>query len=244
MRNTSPIGWIPLLALKVLYDGALVPFLIAGVTVAIPVIAMTIVVDTSYFLGRVDGSEWVLTSYNFLRRNILEGLSEYFGSSPWSFYLAKFAPEVFTLIYPIVIYGSWTHLCSKQNKRESPYLTYYVVFYVAVFSAIPHKELRFLLPIIPFAMLIAGELISQTIKTGSPAMATFVSVLLRIYMVYEVITYAICMSFTQRDWDYDYYLAMKPEPIHSLYTQQSYTAPHYSWFHGDKTQIHLAKADP
>ena len=55
MRNTSPIGWIPLLALKVLFDGALLPFLIAAVIVALPVIGLTVAVDTLYFLGKVDG---------------------------------------------------------------------------------------------------------------------------------------------------------------------------------------------
>ena len=54
MRNTSPIGWIPLLAIKELFEGSLLPFLIAGVFVALPVIGMTIVVDTLYFTGTID----------------------------------------------------------------------------------------------------------------------------------------------------------------------------------------------
>ena len=244
MRNTSPIGWIPLLALKVLKDGSFFPFLLAAITVALPVIALTVLIDTSYFLGKLDGKNWVFTSYNFLRINILEGLSEYFGSHPWSFYLTKFGPEIFTLVYPLVILACFLHVRNKFNVNQSPYLTYYCVFYVSVFSGIPHKELRFLLPIIPFAMLLAGELIAKTFKKGNNSVTMSLVLLLKIYMAYEIITYGICMSFCQRDWDYDYYLATKPSPIHSLYTQQSYTAPHYSWFHGDATKIHLAKADP
>ena len=54
MRNTSPIGWIPLLAIKVLFEGSLLPFLVAGVFVALPVIGLTIVVDTVYFTGTID----------------------------------------------------------------------------------------------------------------------------------------------------------------------------------------------
>lgn len=46
MRNTSPIGWIPLLAIKVLFEGALVPFLIAGIFVAVPIIGLVVAVDT------------------------------------------------------------------------------------------------------------------------------------------------------------------------------------------------------
>lgn len=116
MRNTSPIGWIPLLAIKVFNEGALLPFIIAAIFVAIPVIALTIIVDTQYFLGTIDFENWVLTSYNFLRRNILEGLSEYFGSDPKHKYVLGFAPEIFTLMYPVVIVSCcYTHIKRKYN---------------------------------------------------------------------------------------------------------------------------------
>ena len=54
MRNTSPIGWIPLLAIKVLFEGALLPFIIAGIFVAVPIIGLTVYIDTLYYLGVVD----------------------------------------------------------------------------------------------------------------------------------------------------------------------------------------------
>ena len=81
MRNTSPIGWIPLLTIKVLYEGALVPFLIAGIFVAVPVIAATVLVDTLYFTGTIELNNIVFTAWNFFIRNLREGLSEYFGAS-------------------------------------------------------------------------------------------------------------------------------------------------------------------
>ena len=63
-------------------------------------------------------------------------------------------------------------------------------------------------------------------------------------MVYEFVTFWICNQYTQRDWDVDYYLTSKGTPIHSFYTQEAYTSPHYSWFHGSGTKLHLAKPDP
>lgn len=244
MRNTSPIGWIPLLAIKVLFEGSLWPFLFAGVLVAIPVIGLTIAIDTQYFLGTIDGENWVLTSYNFLRRNILEGLSEYFGSDAKHKYVLGFAPEIFTVMYPVVLAACcYTHIRRKHNKGQSPYLTYYCIFYVLVFSFIPHKELRFLMPIIPFAMLMAGELLSTTLASNG-WLATLLSVMLKLHIVIEVVTFGIFNRYTQRDWDYDAYLTSKETPIHSLYTQESYTSPHYSWFHGSGTKLYLAQQDP
>ena len=54
MRNTSPVGWIPLLAFKVLFEGSFPPFFMALIVVAIPVIAITIFLDTLYFAGTID----------------------------------------------------------------------------------------------------------------------------------------------------------------------------------------------
>jgi len=66
MRNTSPIGWIPLLAIKVLFEGSLLPFLLAGVFVAVPLILFTVGVDTWFYMGTINGTDWVFTSYNFV----------------------------------------------------------------------------------------------------------------------------------------------------------------------------------
>ena len=116
MRNTSPVGWIPLLALKVLFEGSFPPFFISLIFVGIPVIAITVLLDTLYFNGTISMETTpVFTSYNFLRRNILEGLSEYFGSSPRTKYLFLFAPEIFTLMYPVVIVACcYTHIRRKS----------------------------------------------------------------------------------------------------------------------------------
>ena len=46
MRNTSPVGWIPLLFVKVIYDGAFRPFLIALFIVAIPIVIGCIYLDS------------------------------------------------------------------------------------------------------------------------------------------------------------------------------------------------------
>ena len=62
MRNTSPVGWVPLLAIKVLREGSLKPFIISGLFVALPIIFGCIWVDTAMYGSK----NWVVTSYNFL----------------------------------------------------------------------------------------------------------------------------------------------------------------------------------
>lgn len=104
LRNTSPIGWIPLLAIKIIYEGAFYAFLKAGFFVSIPILGLAVTLDTLYYHGEIDGLNWVFTSINFIQKNIIEGLSEYFGTSPFDFYF-NVAPVIYGIMYPAVIFS-------------------------------------------------------------------------------------------------------------------------------------------
>lgn len=82
MRNTSPVGWVPLLAVKVFRDGAFVPFLLAGIFVFVPLVVLCVYLDSLYYwkantsgvtgVVNIDKPfEWTVTSYNFLQVNVL-----------------------------------------------------------------------------------------------------------------------------------------------------------------------------
>lgn len=70
--------------------------------VALPILALCTYVDTVYY----GGTEWVFTGVNFLKVNVVHGLSKYFGEDPWYWYLIAFAPAIYTVIYPLVIYAN------------------------------------------------------------------------------------------------------------------------------------------
>ena len=61
MRNTSIVGWIPLLAIKVLREGALIPFIMSALTVAIPSMALMFYIDSLYY-GDKSGQSQAITS--------------------------------------------------------------------------------------------------------------------------------------------------------------------------------------
>lgn len=105
MRNTSPVGWLPLLAIKVLREGSLVPFLISGVFVALPILFGCVWMDTAVY----GSSKWVFTGYNFLEMNIIHGLSKYFGEDGPLYYLVAAAPSIFVVLVPIVFICTFTH---------------------------------------------------------------------------------------------------------------------------------------
>jgi phosphatidylinositol glycan class B len=100
IRNTSPIGWPPLILIKIVKDRSWLPFILAFVFVFIPVAFLSVALD-SYFYGDFP----VITSLNFMRVNVSEGLSKYFGTSPFHFYIIEAIPFFFTVALPAVIAG-------------------------------------------------------------------------------------------------------------------------------------------
>lgn len=93
MRNTSPIGWIPLIIIKI-FDGALIPFIISGVTVFLPMVGLSVYLDSLFYWQKHGGQfECTFTSYNFLKVNVLQNLSKYFGDHGHFVYLTEFIPK-------------------------------------------------------------------------------------------------------------------------------------------------------
>jgi GPI mannosyltransferase 3 len=237
MRSTSPVGWIPLLAHKVLFQGSFIPFLVSGIITALPILAFCVWVDSKYY----GGDQPTFTSYNFLQVNVVHGLSKYFGEDPFYWYLAAFAPCIYTVIYPVVLYANtYSHVKMQWAKKEVPYMSYYSCFYVFFFSLIPHKELRFLLPILPFTLLTSGQLIAAKLPTKQVMFKT----LLTMYIVVEVAVLAFLTLAHHRSWEIEDYLISKHEPVHSFYRLNRFDTPYYSWFHGQNTTIYSAPRNP
>jgi len=111
IRNTAPIGWVPLLLIRILRDRAFLSYLISGFLIAIPLLIASIAIDT-WFYG-----ELTITAYNFFRVNVFEGLSVYFGTSPWHYYLRDALPMYLNIQYPIALYAFYTYTRDTYSKN-------------------------------------------------------------------------------------------------------------------------------
>jgi GPI mannosyltransferase 3 len=242
MRNTSPVGWVPLLFTKMVYDGAFMPFLISGVIVALPLVITIVYLDSLYYmqaytastgtsLDRIDGGdvqkkfEWTVTGYNFLRINVLEGLSKFFGDHQMTEYIFNFLPnDIFRGLFPSMLLGHYKYF----REKNSPDLVYICAFYVLFFSLIGHKENRFLLPILPFMFLLTG----YQIKDFTMRFPNVVRILLWGIIIYEAFFFSLRANFHHQFWDVlEYVNTQGDEPPHSMYTMHRFEAPYYSWLH-------------
>ncbi|VDK52452.1 unnamed protein product [Cylicostephanus goldi] len=111
---------------------------------ALPVLALCTLIDSLYYL-RPTCALW-----NFFNFNVLKGGSAHFGVHPWYWYFLEGLPSVLTIqILPIVL-----GLLSPLRPTLLPLLASAV--YVLAHTLLPHKEQRFLLPIIPLLCIYAG----------------------------------------------------------------------------------------
>jgi len=100
-------------------------------------------------LDRLTWGSWFHSPVAYWRYNWVQGRGALFGASPPGYYLRALWTSmavVSAVLVPAVLLGA----------RRAPALAAAVLVFLAVHSAIPHKELRFILPVLPAAMALAG----------------------------------------------------------------------------------------
>jgi phosphatidylinositol glycan class B len=100
---------------------------------------------------------WTFVPWNFIRSNIVENISIFYGSHPWHWYWTQ----------GIFVVGS-THvflaLLGLKTCKEK-HLFYLVPWTLLVYSFLAHKEFRFILPILPILFIYSGVYLSTQSPT-------------------------------------------------------------------------------
>ena len=113
---------------------------------------VAVLVGWALLLGLVDRltwGGWFHSAVAYWRYNWVQGRGALFGASPPGYYLRTLwtsMPTVAAVMIPAVLLGT----------VRAPALAATVALFLGVHSAIPHKELRFILPVLPAAMALAG----------------------------------------------------------------------------------------
>ena len=130
--------------------------------------------------------EFVLTSWNYFYVNLVDGVASSFGTEAWwNYFYSIFRFSFFPIGIPIII--SFFLLTIK--KPRNIFIWTILPFFV-IHSIIPHKELRFLFPVVnlvPIILILAYQEIDQAItswkRPGQLALRYVLVVLLAINCV-------------------------------------------------------------
>ena len=100
----------------------------------------------------VDGLLWGRTLWpegEVLWFNAVRGGSEAWGTSPWHWYATSALPRALLGALPLALMG-----CALERRLWPQ--AFATLFYVALYSRLPHKELRFLFPVLPLCNALAA----------------------------------------------------------------------------------------
>jgi alpha-1,6-mannosyltransferase len=128
---------------------AAVRCVVAGAVLAI---AVTAPLD-SLLWGRPIWPEWEV-----FRFNVLENRSGEYGTSPWHWYATSALPRALLVSLPLVPFASYI-----ERRRVGGFVLPLVAF-VALYSLLPHKELRFVLYVVPPLTAAASVALARVVK--------------------------------------------------------------------------------
>lgn len=143
IRPTSAITWLYIGLLELIFARDRLKFIFLEVApIGVLVLGLTCLLD------RLMYGSWVLVPLNFLKFNFLSSGGDYYGTHKWHWYFTQgFTVMVFTFL-PFSIAGI---IKSKHWK-----LSGLIAWVLGLYSVLGHKEFRFVLPVLPIALMFSG----------------------------------------------------------------------------------------
>ncbi|GAA97117.1 glycosyltransferase family 22 protein [Mixia osmundae IAM 14324] len=103
----------------------------------------------------------VFTPLNFVRLNVSEGLSSFYGVNSWHFYISQALPLLCWALLPFVLAGFFTKSGNALEHHAIRSLSLASTAAVLAYSCLAHKEIRFVQPLLPFIHLLASRAVSS-----------------------------------------------------------------------------------
>ena len=200
------------------------------------VMAFGIAID-SYFYGEFTVSWW-----NFFDWNVVKNISSYFGVEPFYYYFNTLWKVLLTTSLPLAIFGVSNSLANW--KSVFPFIVFVLPYFL--FSSLqPHKEDRFLLPILPILLSYAahgGQQLEVLLHRQSRYLKYAMKFLLLVMVAYNSWDTLNLVSFTGvgplnaihdlRDRVKTVeFSPLSPQPNGVLLLGNCHNYPHYGVFH-------------
>lgn len=167
IRPTALIFWCPvvlihLYTLRHLGDAARAVFF-DMVPVASVVLGLSTAADSIYF------GEFTLVPLNFVYHNILHSVAEIYGTHPFWWYFTQGFPLMLSSFVPLMLAALASLFATRRPKSAIPKTyTLIVLWNLLVYSALSHKEFRFVYPALYVALVVCGEPLQRLWSRAKP----------------------------------------------------------------------------
>ncbi|XP_028775416.1 GPI mannosyltransferase 3 isoform X2 [Neltuma alba] len=154
VRPTSAITWAYVGLLELLTARDRLRFLFLEMApIGVLLVGLTCLLD-GFMYGK-----WILVPLNFLKFNFLSSGGDYYGTHKWHWYFSQgFTVMIFTHL-PLSLAGI---IYSKEWKFAG-----LVAWVLSFYSVLGHKEFRFVLPVLPIALMFSGYSLALMDDPGS-----------------------------------------------------------------------------
>ncbi|XP_021899812.1 GPI mannosyltransferase 3 isoform X2 [Carica papaya] len=154
IRPTSAIIWLYVGFLELLSTHGRLRF------IAVEVIPIGfLVLGLTCLLDRLMYGSWILVPLNFLKFNFLSSGGDYYGTHKWHWYFTQGFPVMLFTFTPFSIAG----IIKSKNWKLFGLITWVLGLY----SVLGHKEFRFVLPVLPVALIFSGFSLAAMEKSNS-----------------------------------------------------------------------------
>lgn len=156
----APIGVILLLLRRINFGSAL----LSGIQAVVLSLCLTVFIDSIFW------KRWLWAEGEVLWFNTAENKSSEWGTQPWHWYFTSALPRAMLGTLPLMLLGIKPPLPSSlppkisewwqwiiQWDKEMAEILVPILVYVGLYSALPHKELRFIFPSLPILNMCAAR---------------------------------------------------------------------------------------
>ncbi len=115
------------------------------------------VLMTGALVDRVYFGEWVIVPWNFIKVNLADGISAFYGTHPWHWYLSQGLAVVMMGQFPFLLQSLYELVGKKMAHDRDWELIGAFSWVVASYSFLQHKEFRFIMPVLPIAHVLTAR---------------------------------------------------------------------------------------
>ncbi|XP_020115189.1 GPI mannosyltransferase 3-like isoform X1 [Ananas comosus] len=155
VRPTSAITWLYVGLLDLIGMQSKLQFLFLDIIpVGVLVLAATCLLDRWMY------GSWIIVPLNFLKFNFLSSGGDYYGTHQFHWYFTQGFPSMIWSFLPFSVIGI---IKSKEWR-----LSGLIAWVLGVYSVLGHKEFRFVLPVLPIALMFSGYCLAAMSKPDMP----------------------------------------------------------------------------
>lgn len=106
--------------------------------------------------------QWTFPPYQFLQFNISADLAVFYGEMDWHYYLSQGITQLTMTFLPFALAGLYTSITSRApgatalQTNTLKTLSFTVITTIVILSLVSHKEVRFILPLLPTLHVLAA----------------------------------------------------------------------------------------